>query len=136
MVHWISRACAYGLILFFVLGNAQHCSGETDRVWRKRWILTVVALTATNVFDACSSRGRYETNPLLRGAQGQFSARRGVVIKSAASGGALAMQAILIKKTPKGHLYKPFAIANAAAAGVTVGTALHNYGLDRPKPPR
>lgn len=127
----ITKTLAYALMCLFVLGDGRPCFGKTNRSSKKRWIGAVVALTAANVFDAYSSRGRYEANPLLRGPQGRFNTGKAVAIKSAASGGFVALQLILLKKTPECDLYKPFAISTAAAAGVTGLVAARNYTMPR-----
>ena len=123
----ILRTAAYVLLFACLFGNVQPCYGETNRGWKKKWILATVALIAANVLDAHSSRGGHELNPLLRGPDGKFSSRKAVVVKSAASGGLLLLQVILIKKMPDQNLYRPFAITTAAAAGFTAVTAARNY---------
>ncbi|MBI3695410.1 MAG: hypothetical protein HY238_11315, partial [Acidobacteria bacterium] len=45
--------------------------------------------------------------------------------------GLLAVQFVLLHKNPQRDLYKPFALTNTAAAGITSATALRNYGLPR-----
>jgi hypothetical protein len=74
-------------------------------------------------------------NPLLRGSNGAFSNRRGFVIKSAAGGGMLLLQAILIKRNPDRNLYRPFALTNGIIAGVTAGAAFRNYQTPRATAP-
>ena len=131
----ISRTAAYALLFACLFGNVQPCYGETNRGWKKRWVLAVLALTAANVLDAHSSRGGKELNPLLRGPSGNFSPRKAIVVKSAASGGFLLLQVILIKKMPDQNLYRPFAITTAAATGFTAATATRNYTLRSTKAP-
>jgi len=94
---------------------------------KKRWLLSAVALIAASALDAHASQSRYEINPLLRGSNGTFSNRRGFVIKSAAGGGMLLLQAILIKRNPDRNLYRPFALTNGIIAGVSAGAAFRNY---------
>jgi hypothetical protein len=98
---------------------------------KKRWLLSAVALIAGSALDAHASQSRYEMNPLLRDANGTFSNRRGFVIKSAAGGGMLLLQAILIKRNPDRNLYRPFALTNGIIAGVTAGAAFRNYQTPR-----
>jgi hypothetical protein len=98
---------------------------------KKRWLLSAVALIAASALDAHASQSRYEMNPLLRGSNGAFSNRRGFVIKSAAGGGMLLLQAILIKRHPERNLYRPFALTNGIIAGVTAGVAFRNYQAPR-----
>ena len=131
----ILRTAADILLFACVLGNVQFCHAEPNRGWKKKWILATVALTAANVLDAYSSRGGNELNPLLRGPDGNFSARKAVVVKSAASGGLLLLQVILIKKMPDRNFYRPFAITTAATAGFTAVIATRNYTVQpSPKP--
>jgi len=102
---------------------------------KKRWLLSAVALVAASALDAHASQSRYEMNPLLRGSNGTFSNRRGFIIKSAAGGGMLLLQAILIKRNPGRNLYRPFALTNGIIAGVTAGTAFRNYQAPHAAPP-
>ncbi len=103
------------------------------------YALSVVALVGANVLDVVSSRGAYEANPNLRDAAGRFSVGRGVAVKSAASGGLLLMQWLLLKKAPREDLRKPFAVTNIISAGVVGGTAISNFKVPRapaaPPPP-
>jgi hypothetical protein len=102
---------------------------------KKRWLLSAVALIAASALDAHASQSRYEMNPLLRGSNGTFSNRRGFIIKSAAGGGMLLLQAILIKRNPDRNLYRPFALTNGIIAGVTAGAAFRNYQAPRATTP-
>jgi hypothetical protein len=131
----ILRTAAYILLFVSAFGNVPPCYGETNRGWKKKWILAAVALTAANVLDVHSSRRGNELNPLLRGPDGNFSSRKAFVVKSAASGGFLVLQVVLIKKMPDQNLYKPFAITTAAAAGFTAVSATRNYALQRANAP-
>ena len=97
------RAAVPVLLLACLFGSVRTCYGQTGEAksgWKKKWIIAALALTAANIFDAYSSRGGHELNPLLRGVDGKFSPRRAILVKSAASGGGLLLQAILIKKMP------------------------------------
>jgi len=131
----ILRTAAYILLFTCLSRNAQLCYAEANQGWKKKWILATAALIASNVLDAYSSRGGHEMNPLLRGPDGNFSSRKAVVVKSAASGGVLLLQVILIKKMPNQNLYRPFAITTAAAAGFTAVTAARNYTVQPRKKP-
>jgi hypothetical protein len=145
----LSRGALY-LLLVLVLGmTAAPCEGQAfaqgrefvqpdfpqaesaPKEGKQRWLLSAVALIAASALDAHASQSRYEINPLLRGSNGTFSNRRGLVIKSAAGGGMLLLQAILIKRNPDRNLYRPFALTNGIIAGVTAGTALRNYQTPR-----
>lgn len=59
---------------------------------------SVVSLVATNIADVVSSQGRYERNPVLRGADGRFSMRRGVPLKIIVVGGTLLIERIVPRK--------------------------------------
>jgi len=100
-------------VCLFAAGIAH---GQANRPWKKAWIVSGGAVIAVNVLTSRSSVGRYETNPLLRDSQGRFNTRRAVMIKSAASGGMLMLQAVLHKRTPEQSLEKPSTVVNFAAA--------------------
>lgn len=124
-------------ITFLTLGLlfAQPCCAESKRNWKKLWVVTVVALAAANAADVHSSSGLWEANPLLRDQTGRLHARKAIVIKSAASGGFVLLEAILLKKMPGRGLYKPFALTNMTAAGVVSASAVRNYRIPRPPTP-
>ncbi len=83
-----------------------------------------MVLAAANIFDAHSSIGRMEANPLLQNSQGQFSGARGVAFKSVAAGGMLAVQAIFARRNPE--IYKTGTAVNFVAAGTLGVTAVWN----------
>jgi hypothetical protein len=93
------------------------------------WKASLVALVAGSTADIHSSLGRRELNPLLAGSTGRFSAR-GIAIKSAITGGAIATQWLLVRKHPEVSNYA--AIANFGMAGVFAHTASRNYGNRAP----
>jgi hypothetical protein len=134
-VQRIPRILAWSVVLFLMGGSADRCVAETGQGWKHKWIATVAALTAANVADAWSSRGLREANPLLRGPGGQFSSGRAIAVKSAAAGGFVALQLILLKRMPERNLYQPFAIATGAAAGTTGAVAIRNFTLPHRAPP-
>ena len=104
------------------------------RYWKGVWIATWAAFVAVNILDAHSSAGRREANPLLRNADGVFSSRKAILVKSAAGGGFLALQSWLAHKNPGENHYKTFAIATGAVtAGLGVAAA-HNYGVQPVSP--
>jgi hypothetical protein len=124
---WSRRLAAHGsLVWLLTTGSALPCFGETKRVWKKVWKVSMAALAAANVLDARSSVGHYESNPLLSNGQGRFSAGRGIAVKSAASGGMLLVQVLLLKRKPEQRLEKPAAIVNFAAAAAVGVTAYRN----------
>ena len=91
---------------------------------KKRGLRLWGALIAANALDVPSSVGKYEANPLLRDSQGRFNTRRALMIKSAASGGMLALQVVFRKRMPERNLEKPYAVVNFAAAAA-VGAATY-----------
>jgi hypothetical protein len=124
---WSCRLAAHGLLVcLLVAGSAQACFGQTKRGWKKVWTVSVAVLGAVNVMDARSSAGGLETNPLLRNGQGRFSAGRAVAVKSAASGGMVLVQLLLLRRMPEQRLEKPAAIANFVAAAAVGATAYRN----------
>ena len=91
-------------------------------------------MAAANVADVHSSRGTAETNPLLRNGQGGFQLAKGALVKSAAAGGLLLVEALFLNKAPDYRLEKPFAITNSLAASAVAATAVRNYRIPRAAP--
>ena len=124
---WNGRVAAFVLIGFLMAAeSAQPSFGQKKRVWKKVWTASVAVLAAVNVMDARSSVGRFETNPLLRDGQGRCSAGRTVAVKSAALGGMVLVQALLLRRMPHERLEKPSAIVNFAAAATVGAIAYRN----------
>jgi|SRR3989344_1331398 len=98
--------------------------------WRKMRRVSEFVLGGSQALDIHSSlsapQGVMEANPLLRGSNGRLGAR-GVAIKLAIVGGALAVERLTNKN---GRYDKTFAITNLALSGVTTGVAVHNYRLN------
>jgi hypothetical protein len=86
--------------------------------------------------DAHSSRGKFESNPLLRKSDGRFSVGKAVGLKSAVGVGMFVLQQRTAKHAPHKNYYKGFTIATAAAAGTMGAVAARNYGVARPEPSR
>jgi len=107
-------------------------SSEARKRWKKRWIASWLAMAAAEALDTHSSLGRREANPLLRNRAGRFDLGRALLIKSAMSGGFLALQAGIARAQPRRNPYRPFTIVNAAMAGGLAATAVHNYSLPAP----
>lgn len=120
---------ALGLMLASV-GHTQTLRSEdrlrSESKWRKIWQVSVAAVAAANTMDAVSSWSGYETNPLLRGSNGQFGPKA-VFIKAGISGGMIGLQCWLTRKHPEA--YKSAAIANFINAGVLSGVAAHNWSI-------
>lgn len=121
------RLAAHGLLVcLLVAGSANVCFGQKKRGWKKVWTISVAVLAVVNVMDARSSAGGLETNPLLRDGQGRFNAGRAAAVKSAASGGIVLVQLLLMKRMPEQRLERSAAIANFAAAAAVGATAYRN----------
>ena len=121
-------------MLVLLLGGRLDCRAADKRPWRGGWWASVALVVAANFADIRSSRGLGETNPLLRNGQGGLHVPRSVVIKSAATGGFLLVESVLLRKMPRQKLEKPFAITNSLAAAAVAATAARNYGLPRADP--
>jgi hypothetical protein len=107
---------------------------EEARVYekaQKRWMWSTAALVAASFVDAHSSMGKMEANGLLRSADGRFGAR-GMGIKMGMVGGILFSQYMIVKKNP--GLAGTLGWANFGMAGVKLGVAARNYGIDKPTP--
>ncbi len=118
-------------MLALLVGSAQ---AQTRRRSKKLWVASIAALVAANAFDAYSSRGRYEGNPLLRGPQGHFSTSRGLLIKSGTAAGAILTQALLAKAAPERNLYTASATINFVSAGALSGVAARNLRVEKAIP--
>ncbi|HSW49242.1 MAG TPA: hypothetical protein VLH09_03660 [Bryobacteraceae bacterium] len=117
-----------------MLGVVPDCRAEERRRWTKRWWASVGLVAAANLADLHSSRGLAETNPLLRNRQGGMDLPKSVLVKSAASGGFLLLEAILLRKAPEQRLEKPFTAINCGVAAAVAGTAVRNYRISRVPP--
>lgn len=76
--------------------------------------------------DSLSSWGCYESNPLLRSADGRFGAK-GFAIKAGISGGGLLVAHLLRRKFPK--LEKPLSFAFGGSAAWLHGIAIRNRAV-------
>jgi len=88
------------------------------------WKTSLAVMAAASAADLISSLGKRERNPLLRGPDGRFGSR-GVAIKSALTGGALASQFFLMRRHPYAAPYA--ATANFGMAGMFTSVAIHNF---------
>jgi len=102
---------------------------QKRRRWKKAWIGSFAAFAVVNVFDAHSSAGRRELNPLLRGSDGRISMSRAISLKAAIGGGMMALQWAAAKKHKDKNYYKVFTVANSAVSGGLAVVAAHNYSL-------
>ncbi len=115
------------VILVVVLSSPLLAQDSRQPQSKRMWLLSAVALVAANVLDARSSMGRQELNPLLRNSRGEFAAGRGIAVKSAAIGGALAVQAIAMRRRPE--LRRTSSIVNFVSAGAVATIAVRNSGV-------
>lgn len=109
-------------VLAGTLCSASETPAATGR-WKKLWWASVAALAAASLFDARSSWGRQELNPLLRGAAGRFDARS-IEIKTGIVAAGLFGQWLAVRRRPK--LAAPLGAVNAVTAGVTAAATVHN----------
>jgi hypothetical protein len=92
------------------------------------WRTSVVALISSSAFDAYSSVGRPEVNPILRGSGGRFTARS-IAIKALITGSALGVQWLLLKKRPD---MAPVVVSvNVSMTAVNIYAGVHNTRLRR-----
>jgi hypothetical protein len=103
-------------------GEANH----SGRSWKTLWGISIGIVVAANAADLYSSRGGYETNPLLRSADGRFNLGSGVALKSAISGSLLATQFLLRRSSHGEKRDKAFALINLGTAAPVVWAARHN----------
>ncbi len=99
--------------------------GETpvEKPSKKLWWSSVAALAAATVFDARSSWGQHELNPLLQSPNGTFGARS-VEIKSALVLAGVGFEWIALRHHHKAQT--AFSYMNLAVTGATTGAAIHN----------
>lgn len=88
------------------------------------------AMVGANVADAVTSHGKYEANPILRGADGRYDSTRGTLLKAAVIGGLIGTQYLITRKRPEWK--RTLAWANFAIAGGLSAVAVHNAGIPRP----
>ena len=125
----MSTKLTAGVLFLALLGVPSGWSAElkTHHRWKALWIISGVALTAATFFDAGSSLGQREANPVLQNSQGMFSSTRGMALKGGLLSGTLIVQALLERKN-LGNA-KSFAVTNFVAAGVLGGVAWHNHTI-------
>ncbi len=104
-------------------------ASDNTRKWKKRWIASWIAVVAVNALDVQSSRGHFESNPLVRDSSGRFAPGKAATLKLAIGGAFFGTQLLWMRTHPEKRNYKPFTIANTVAAGALAGVAAHNYSL-------
>ncbi len=125
------RKIVAALIVLSALLICTPCRAENHKRSKGLWAASVASLVAAHVLDARLSAGRYETNPFLRDSQGSFHLGKAVMIKSAASGGSILLQALLARNGRAESIYRPAALINFGCAGVIGGVALSNARVPR-----
>lgn len=71
---------------------------ETD--WRTQYRWSVASLVAATTYDAASSVGGFEANPVLRSPDGRYGVR-GVAIKYGIAAGTLTAQYFVLRRHPE-----------------------------------
>ena len=99
---------------------------------RLLWWLSLPVLVAASAFDAHSSWGKPEENPLLRGSSGRFDGRS-LSIKLGISAGILGGEYILTRRFKEDErlenaAYLSSGASNLVGAAVLAVTAQRNYG--------
>jgi hypothetical protein len=108
------------------LQPARSVRSDADRRMTTIWKMSIATMLAMSAWDAASSMGKVERNPLLASSDGTFGAK-GVGIKFGLAGLSLAPQLLLRNHK---ELRKVFTIANFIDAGIFVGAAAHNMGIE------
>ncbi len=127
MERWKTKV-AVCLLAVLLAGHISPCGAvEAKRRPRRLFWLSVALVVAASAMDVASSRGWMETNPLLRGRDGTFNTRRAVLLKSAAVGGMLATEALVLRKSPGSA--RGAAAVNLVTAGTIGGLAIRNWRI-------
>jgi hypothetical protein len=101
---------------------------DRDKVPNRVWLASAFALGAASAFDAASSWGKREGNPLLASSNGEFGAK-GVAVKAGITGALIVPQLWFRKR--KEYRTK-LAIVNFANAAFFTGVAIHNLTIAPP----
>lgn len=89
------------------------------------WKISIATALAASAFDAASSMGKSEQNPLLQSSNGTFGAK-GIAVKFSLMGASLVPQLILRKRT---DLRKIFTIINFGDTAMFATIGVHNLGV-------
>jgi hypothetical protein len=121
------------LLAVLLAGHFVPCQAvEAHKRSRRLWWASVALVVAASVLDVASSRGGVETNPLMRGRNGNFNTGRAVMLKSIAMGGMVATEALVLRRSPMSA--RGAAVANFATAGTITGLAIRNLKVPRAEP--
>ena len=91
------------------------------------WKISVGTMVVAGAADVGSSIGQYERNPLVIRGDGKFDTTKGILLKSAITGGIVGVQWLLGRKDPK--ILRKCAWINFGAAGLWGGAAVHNLWI-------
>lgn len=97
-----------------------------SRSWRTLYVLSTAGVVSASLLDVRSSLNKRETNPLMAGAGGLFSARSAAMTKAGTLAAIFGFQT-LMRRHGKGRLDKSFAIINFIATGAMTAVVIHNY---------
>jgi hypothetical protein len=129
-------AASVVIVLSIGAAFAQQPTEGTDAGARRWWIGSTLALAGAEALDVASSRGAPESNPLLRGAGGQFDTARGIALKGIFTGGALLFEALAMRRHHTAGSFKMFAIANTVGAAGLTAVAVHNFRVNSAPAPQ
>jgi hypothetical protein len=124
----LARGTAISLLLVFTMSGTAF-AGEQKRSWKKRWVVSAVALTAASFLDFSSSVGRHEANPLMRGSDGRFNVGRAVAIKGGITAGLLTVEGLMMRHRQDASAEKSSTFVNGMAAAALAATAIRNHGV-------
>ena len=96
-------------------------SSQSARLWG----VSIGTLAAATSFDAFSSMGKSESNPLLRSGDGTFGVK-GIALKAGLAGGSVAPQIALRRRH---DLRRIFEVANFVQTGMFTAIGIHNMGI-------
>ncbi len=115
------------LAVVLLAGNFTPCQAveAQHKTSRRLWWVLVAVVVAASLLDVASSRGGVETNPLLRTSTGAFNTKRALLLKSVATGGMLATEAWVMRRSPSSE--KSAAVVNFVTAGAVAGLAARNW---------
>jgi hypothetical protein len=90
------------------------------------WKVSIAALLAASAFDAASSMGKVEQNPLLRSSDGTFGGK-GIAVKFGLMGAAITPQILLRNRK---DLRKLFTGLNFGETAMFTAIGAHNMGIE------
>ena len=122
------------LVAVLLAGPFTPCQAvEAQKRSKRLWWVSVAVVVAATLLDVASSRGGVETNPILRTRNGTFNTKRALLLKSAATGGMLATEAWVIRRSPSSD--RSAATVNFVSGGALAGLAIRNWKVGTAPPP-